>query len=103
MKSDWLRFSEDSPIRQVLYKILFIDSLLVTLAISGAIAFGYPVDLHFREEGFLTYVSCLQLLIATVIAGKIFNIVRKSHNKRLKPKQNLLVSYQFRVAFPSLR
>ncbi|MGD1921526.1 MAG: hypothetical protein ACFCAD_23115 [Pleurocapsa sp.] len=83
MKSHWLIFSEYSPIKQVLYKILFIDSLLVAFAISGAIALGEPVDLHFREEGFLTYVSCLQLLIATAIAGKIFNIARKSQNHQV--------------------
>ena len=83
MKSNFLTFSEDSPIKQVLYKILFIDSLLVTFAISSAIALGESPDLHFREEGFLTYVSCLQLLIAAVISGKIFNFIRDDPNHRL--------------------
>ena len=89
MKSYWLTYSTDSPIRQVLYKILFIDSLLVTFAISSAIALKEPPDLHFREEGFLTYVSCLQLLIAAVISGKIFNIVRKSQKLRSRKTQTL--------------
>ena len=82
MKSIFSTFSEDSPVKHVLYKILFIDSLLVTFAISSAIALGHPPDLHFREEGFLTYVSCLQLLIAAVISGKIFNFIKDNANYR---------------------
>ena len=73
----------DSPIKQVLYKILFIDSLLVTFAISSAIAMGHSPDLHFREEGFLTYVSCLKLLIAAVISRKVFDIIKDSSNRKL--------------------
>ena len=83
MKGHRLIFSEDSPIKQVLYKILFIDSLLVTFAISSAIALGHSPDLHFREAGFLTYVSCLKLLIAAVISGKIFGIIKNSPNHKL--------------------
>ncbi|MEM8832375.1 MAG: hypothetical protein AAGE96_23995 [Cyanobacteria bacterium P01_G01_bin.19] len=83
MKSYWLTFSEDSPTKRVFYQILFIDSMLVTLAMFGAVATGHPPDLHFREEGFLTYVSCLQLVIAAVIAGKIFNLVKGSSSQEL--------------------
>ena len=83
MKSYRLTFSEDSPAKKVLYKVLFIDSLLVTFAISSAIAVGDSPDLHFREEGFLTYVSCLQLLIAATISFKIFGIIKNSQNPKL--------------------
>ena len=83
MKSHFLIFSEDSPAKQVLYKVLFIDSLLVTFAISSAIAVGDSPDLHFREEGFLTYVSCLQLLIAAVISSKIFGMIKNHPNHKL--------------------
>jgi hypothetical protein len=80
MKSYWLTCSQHSPTQQVLYKILFLESLTVTLAIFGAVIFGHSPELHFKEEGFITYVSCLQLLIATVISGKIFKIIRPSQN-----------------------
>ena len=83
MKSYRLTFSEDSLAKKVLYKVLFIDSLLVTFAISSAIALGDSPDLHFREEGFLTYVSCLQLLIAAIISFKIFGIIKNSQNPKL--------------------
>jgi len=83
MRSQWLVCSQDSPTQQVLYKTLFLESLTVTLAIFGAVAWGHSPELHFREEGFITYVSCLQLLIATVISGKIFRIVSHSGNIKL--------------------
>ena len=102
MKIYWQKRSEDSPIRQVLYKILFIDSLLVTLSISGAIAFGHPPDLHFQEEGFLTYVSCLQLLIAAVIAVKTFNIARKSQNNRLNKNKTFWLVISLGLFFLAL-
>ena len=102
MKSQWLTFSEHSPVRRVLCQILFIDSLLVTLAIFGAIAWGHSVDLHFREEGFLTYVSCLQLLIAAVISGKIFKIVRKSSSESLNQNKTLWLAISLGFLFLAL-
>ena len=102
MLSHWLAFSPDSPPQQVLCKILFIESLMVTLAIFGTAALGYPPDLHFREEGFITYVSCLQLLIATVISGKIFNFIRNSHNRQLKNSQTFWLVISLGLFFLAL-
>jgi hypothetical protein len=72
MKQNRLSDTDSSKTRQVLYKTLFLDSLTVTLALGSAIAMGEFPGLHFEEEGFITYVSCLQLLIAAILAGKIF-------------------------------
>lgn len=102
MKSYWSIYSTDSSIRKVLYKILFIDSLLVTFAISSAIAMNQSPDLHFREEGFLTYVSCLQLLIATIISGKIFHIVRQSPHLRSSKNQTLWLVISLGLLFLAL-
>ena len=102
MIGSWLDFSQNNSIKQVLYKILFIDSLLVTSAVFGAIALQHSPDLHFREEGFLTYVSCLQLAIAAVISGKIFGIVRNSHNHRLSQTKILWLVISLGLFFLAL-
>lgn len=80
MKQYQLRKTDNSKTQQVLYKTLFLDSLTVTLALGSAIAMREPLGLHFEEEGFITYVSCLQLLIAAILAGKIFKYERATRN-----------------------
>jgi hypothetical protein len=80
MKQNQLKNTDNSKTQQVLYKTLFLDSLTVTLALGSAIAMGESPGLHFEEEGFITYVSCLQLLIAAILAGKIFGRERATHN-----------------------
>lgn len=80
MKQHQLRNTDNSKTQQVLYKTLFLDSLTVTLALGSAIAMRESLGLHFEEEGFITYVSCLQLLIAAILAGKIFKHERASRN-----------------------
>ena len=83
MKSNWLICSSDSSTKQVLYKMLFLESLIVTLAIVGAVVSGKSPELHFREEGFITYISCLQLAIASVMSGQIFIAIWKANNRQL--------------------
>jgi hypothetical protein len=81
MKQNRLVSRQSSKTQQVLYKTIFLDSLTVTLALGSAIAMGESPGLHFEEEGFITYVSCLQLLIAAILAGKVF----QRENSALNP------------------
>lgn len=83
MKSYQLTRSSDSTTKKVLYKILFLESLTVTFAISTALMAGDSPKYHFREEGFITYVSCLQLAIAAIVAGQIFITLRKTSHWQL--------------------
>ncbi len=82
MKQNQLKNTDNNKTQQVLYKTLFLESLTVTLALGSAIAMEESPGLHFEEEGFITYVSCLQLLIAAILAGKIFGCERATRNSQ---------------------
>lgn len=73
----------NSTTKQVLFKTLFLESLIVIMAIAGAIAFNKTPDTHFKDEGFITVVSCVQLLIAAVLSWKIFQLARYSQQVKL--------------------
>lgn len=88
MKQYQLRKTDNSKTQQVLYKTLFLDSLTVILALGSAIAMEESPGLNFEEEGFITYASCLQLLIAAILAGKIFGRERATLNFKT-PKSGL--------------
>ena len=66
---------------QILWGLLFLETLAVTLAVTGAIALDKSPKYYFGEidrGGFITYISCLQLLIAALLSWKIYKIVRFS-------------------------
>lgn len=88
MKSNWLICSSSDSTQQVLYKTLFLESLTVTFAISSALISGDSPELHFREEGFITYVSCMQLAIAAIVAGQIFVMTKQTENRELAKSRN---------------
>ena len=69
--------------KQLLYIMLFIESLAVTLAIGIAIASGESPITHFKEKGFITTLSCLQLAVGGVLAWQIYQVLKHSKNSKL--------------------
>ena len=68
-------------INQILFIILFFESLAISLAIWGAIALDKSPDYYFEEineGGFITFISCVQLSIAALLSWKIYKIVKHS-------------------------
>ncbi|MEL7409629.1 MAG: hypothetical protein AAFN00_22230, partial [Cyanobacteria bacterium J06558_2] len=74
--------------RQLLFVILFLNSLAITVAITQAVILDKSPQFYFEEighGGYITVISALQLLITGVISGLIFRIVkytRKLHKTR---------------------
>ena len=67
--------------KRILLIVLFLDALIVTVALSLAIALDIPPKTYFGEidqSGYITYFSFLQLSIAAVLAMKIYKRVRFS-------------------------
>ena len=72
-------------IKQILSIILFLDSLAVTLAIARAVILDISPATYFGEigrDGYITYISFLQLSIAAIFAFRIFRVAK------LSPKLN---------------
>ena len=68
-------------IKRILLIVLFLESLAVTLAISLAVVLDGSPQTYFDEigqSGYITYLSCLQLLIAAVLSMKIYRRVKFS-------------------------
>ncbi len=66
-------------VKQILFVVLFCESLAVIAAITGAIALDLPPKTYFAEVnrgGLITWVSFLQLLIAAILSRNIFKIVK---------------------------
>ncbi|MDJ0569032.1 MAG: hypothetical protein QNJ53_08275 [Pleurocapsa sp. MO_192.B19] len=92
----------NSTTKQVLFKILFLESLTVTLAIAGAIAFGKTPDIHFQDEGFVSVVSCVQLLIAAFLSWKIFQLARCSQQIKLYQNRHFWLIISLGLIFLAL-
>jgi hypothetical protein len=52
--------------------------LAISLAIWGAMAAGYSPKAFFEEGGYMTILSCLQLLSAGILSRKIFLTIKNS-------------------------
>jgi len=85
------------PANQLLAIVLFLESLAIIIAISGAIAAGHSPKAYFEEGGYMTILSCFQLLGGAFIAKKIFLIVKKSGDFRLNKS-----SFFWRTSYISL-
>ena len=66
-------------VKQILFVVLFCESLAVIMAIGRAVVLDLSPTTYFGEVnrgGLITWVSFLQLLIAAVLSRKIFSIVK---------------------------
>ena len=70
--------------RQILPILLFLESLLITIAIAKAINRDLSPAHYFGENRLITDVSCVQLLIAAVLSLITFCYVKFSSNPELK-------------------
>lgn len=80
MKLYFSSFLANKSVNQILLIVLFCESLALALAISGAIAAGHSSKAYFEEGGYMTILSCLQLLAGAFVAKKVFVIVKSSSN-----------------------
>ncbi|WP_036481583.1 hypothetical protein [Myxosarcina sp. GI1] len=80
--------------KKILFITLFIESLVVTIAIAGAVILDRSPTTYFSEidrQGYVTYISCLQFAIAAILAWQIFRIA-KTPRKLAKSRFFWLVS-----------
>ena len=63
--------------------MLFLETLTVTIAIALAVQRGKSTFHYFAENTFVTYFSCLQLLIVAAIAWSIYQVERQSSEPKL--------------------
>ena len=78
IKKHCLLWISHQSIARILFIILFLESLAISLAIWGAIAVGYSPKAFFEEGGYMTILSCLQLLSAGMLSRKIFLTIKNS-------------------------
>lgn len=78
MKKYCFLWVANRSINQILFIVLFLQSLAISLGIWGAIAAGYSPKAYFEEGGYLTILSCLQLLGAAILSRKIFLTIQDS-------------------------
>ena len=84
MKKGWLSSWDSLSVKQFSWMLLFGESLAVSGAISSAIAAGLSPFTHFREKGFITTISWVQLLVAAILAWLIYRFAKNSTNLHLK-------------------
>lgn len=84
MKLHLSSFLANKSVNQILLIVLFGESLALALAISGAIAAGHSAKAYFEEGGYMTILSCLQLLAGAFVAKQVFTIATNSANPVLK-------------------
>ena len=83
MKKSWLAFKRIISTKQLLYILLFIESLAVTIAISKALIADKSPYTYFNEKKFITDLSCWQLVIAGILSLVICATVKSSTNLKL--------------------
>jgi hypothetical protein len=69
--------------RQVLFILLFLESMVIAIAIAKAITRDLSPAHYFGENGLVTDASCIQLAIASMLALATFWTVKHSHNSQL--------------------
>ena len=74
---------------QILFIVVFLESLAIVLAIRGAISAGYSPKAFFEEGGYMTILSCLQLLGSAFVARKTFLLARLSPHFMLNEQSSL--------------
>ena len=91
MKANRDRRANPSP-RQVLIVLLFLESVIISIAIAKAAIRELSPAHYFGEGRLVTDASCVQLLIASVLAGLTFWTVKRAHSLSKNSGFWLLVS-----------
>ncbi|MEM6611092.1 MAG: hypothetical protein AAF652_02350 [Cyanobacteria bacterium P01_C01_bin.72] len=73
----------DISSKQLLFAVLFLETLAIALAIGIAIANGKGAYEYFGEGEPLTIISCLQILVFSILALVIFLREKRSPDERL--------------------
>ena len=69
--------------KQLLWIVLFVETLAVVIAIAKAALAEKPIFHYFDENTFITYFSCFQLLVVAVFAWKIFRLQKQSEDSQV--------------------
>ena len=93
--------SDKSP-AQILFIVVFLESLAIVLAIWRATAAGYSPQAFFKEGEYMTILSCLQLLGSAVVARKIFLLAKSSSNSILNNSSSFWHVVSFGLFFLTL-
>lgn len=64
--------------KSILTTVILGETLAIVLAVWGATAAGYSPKAFFEEGGYMTILSCLQLLGSGILARKIFLLAKNS-------------------------
>jgi len=102
MQKSWLAFKKAVSTKQLLYILLFIDSLAVTVAISKALILQQSPYKYFTEKKFITDLSCWQLAIAGILSLVIYTTVKSSANSELAKSALLWLIIGFGLIFLAL-
>ena len=102
MKQRFLSYINQKSTNQILFIVLFGESLAITLAIFGAIAAGHSSKAYFEEGGYMSILSCLQLLGGAILSRKIFLLSKKSSNQILNQSSLFWKIVSFGLLFLTL-
>ncbi|MEL6579193.1 MAG: hypothetical protein AAFQ14_05545 [Cyanobacteria bacterium J06621_12] len=69
--------------KQLLFAVLFLETVAIAIAIGAAVSRGKWVFYHFDEGGFITILSCAQILVVSVLARNISGLEKRSPDKLL--------------------
>lgn len=83
IEKSWFAWIANKSVGQMLFIVLFLETSAITLAIWGAIATGHSPKAYFEEGGYMTILSCLQLLFGAYLGKKIYAIAKNSVNPSL--------------------
>ena len=64
--------------KSILPFVIFLESLAIALSVWGAITAGYSPKAFFEEGGYMTILSCFQLLGSAILARRIFLLAKNS-------------------------
>lgn len=69
--------------KQLLLSVLFLETVAIAIAIGAAVSRGEWAFYHFDEGGFITILSCILILIVSVLARNIFRLEKRSSDTML--------------------
>ena len=99
MRQYFLPFIASKSINQILFIVLFLETVAMTLAIYGAIAAGHSPKAYFEEGGYMSILSCLQLLLGAFLTRKIFLLSKASSNSILNQNSFFFRNLSYGLSF----
>lgn len=99
MRRYFLPFIAKQSINQILFIVLFLETAAMTWAIYGAIEAGHSAKAYFEEGGYMSILSCLQLLLGAFLTRKIFLLAKASSNRILNQNSFFFRNVSYGLSF----